>query len=522
MNRLLILLLIFLCLQTGYAQDNATQSPNRTPEEVQQWLNERLKKAKVKTLQPYDHPDFFKRDTVKVVGYIKGYDSKTVFTSGIIFHRNEITGEDAPATIRVYEDGRFEGEIVAVHPLETEIVFGRRHVVFYAEPGHTIGIVLDAKDFVPTASTRKDSRFFEHTEYLGPGATISKELSEWRVEAPRLGDSYKTVQPDSFKKQQMSRWLAERERVDNLLNQRNVDPRTKIIRINDVDLSFAGILLDYNQARMFASRRDSFEMPADYFNFLDNVPLNDKTLVINSGFSTFINLLEIPVQLASDFYSDFQGLDSATLNLYNLSEIPLLIDIVKLRSFKLILAAAPDGMDLAASKAIAKNNVKSPFLRDEADRLFSFYEQNNHGYELPDTEAAKVFKNIIDKYKGKVLIVDFWAQWCAPCREGIEKTVELRTKHQNHPDLDFVFITDVEGTRADFFNRYGEENFMRNSYRVSADEYQSLQELFKFNGIPRYILVDDSGRIRNDNFPLGNLKHELYKMFPKKFMRNSL
>src|SRR5690606_40295889 len=113
-------------------------------------------------------------DRVEVVGYIKGQDGKGVFTGGIICQRNEITGEDAPATIRVYEDGRFEGEIVAVHPLETEIVFGRRHVVFYAEPGHTIGIVLDAKDFVPSASTQKDSRFFEHTEYLGPGAKIGR------------------------------------------------------------------------------------------------------------------------------------------------------------------------------------------------------------------------------------------------------------------------------------------------------------------------------------------------------------
>lgn len=58
---------------------------------------------------------------------------------------------------------------------------------------------------------------------------------------------------------------------------------------------------------------------------------------------------------------------------------------------------------------------------------------------------------------------------------------------------------------------------MTNSYRVSADEYLALRELFKFNGIPRYVLVDENGKIRNDNFQNYNFAGEMVKHFPERF-----
>ena len=58
---------------------------------------------------------------------------------------------------------------------------------------------------------------------------------------------------------------------------------------------------------------------------------------------------------------------------------------------------------------------------------------------------------------------------------------------------------------------------MFESYRVSADEYRALRELFKFNGIPRYVLMDTDGKIRNDNFQMHNLTTEFPKNYPQLF-----
>ena len=69
----------------------------------------------------------------------------------------------------------------------------------------------------------------------------------------------------------------------------------------------------------------------------------------------------------------------------------------------------------------------------------------------------------------------------------------------------------------DFFEKYSTENALKNSYRVTADEYLSLRELFKFNSIPRYVLVDETGKIADGDFRIYNFKRELRMRYPERF-----
>ncbi|RZK08269.1 MAG: TlpA family protein disulfide reductase, partial [Flavobacterium sp.] len=113
---------------------------------------------------------------------------------------------------------------------------------------------------------------------------------------------------------------------------------------------------------------------------------------------------------------------------------------------------------------------------------------------------------ILKKFKGKVIYVDFWATWCAPCREGIEEIAPLKEKLDENK-IAFVYITNQSSPLDIYKNML--PAIKGNHFRLSNDEWNVISEKFKIGGIPRYLLVGKYGRVINDNLP--PLKNEELK-----------
>lgn len=64
---------------------------------------------------------------------------------------------------------------------------------------------------------------------------------------------------------------------------------------------------------------------------------------------------------------------------------------------------------------------------------------------IPLDEEA--FRQMVASHRGKVLLVDFWATWCAPCREELPKLLALYSSHRQK-DLSFVTISCDEPEQA--------------------------------------------------------------------------
>lgn len=131
----------------------------------------------------------------------------------------------------------------------------------------------------------------------------------------------------------------------------------------------------------------------------------------------------------------------------------------------------------------------------------------------------KVFnlKEIIEKNKGKLIYIDFWASWCIPCRKLMDNSKILSNKYRE--DVVFIYIS-IDKNRTDWFNAYKEEKIDSYINNLLAINYPNsiFYKNLKLSSIPRYMLFDRKGRLVHKNAPSPDTK-EIEILF-KKYLIN--
>lgn len=110
--------------------------------------------------------------------------------------------------------------------------------------------------------------------------------------------------------------------------------------------------------------------------------------------------------------------------------------------------------------------------------------------------------------RGKVVLIDFWATWCAPCRETMPFIQSLQDKFAAK-GLQIVAVSQEDRAIVDRF-----EKSSPYSYPVFLDTDGSVNRVFKVETIPRTILIDKNGNVVADGHPL-EIKDKIESSLPK-------
>ena len=97
----------------------------------------------------------------------------------------------------------------------------------------------------------------------------------------------------------------------------------------------------------------------------------------------------------------------------------------------------------------------------------------------------------LSKLKGKVVVVNFWATWCPPCREElkhVQKELIDRFKGKN-----FTFLPISRGEKKNVVEAFRKK--MNYTFPMGLDPQQSIYKLYASNYIPRNFVVDKDGKV---------------------------
>jgi len=128
-----------------------------------------------------------------------------------------------------------------------------------------------------------------------------------------------------------------------------------------------------------------------------------------------------------------------------------------------------------------------------------------HNAEVPDVNLAPDFNLVgidgsqvnLSDYKGKVVMINFWATWCPPCRKELPDIARLREElkddgfevigiiaEQQHPNV----LRNVQNMKSG----YGL------NYPMAWFNNKVINDYGPINGIPRTFIIDKQGKIAVD------------------------
>lgn len=119
------------------------------------------------------------------------------------------------------------------------------------------------------------------------------------------------------------------------------------------------------------------------------------------------------------------------------------------------------------------------------------------------TSTANAQSLGLNQYKDKVIYLDFWASWCAPCKESFPWLNKITKKHK---DLVVIGINlDKEQKDAEaFLKKYPAD------FKIIFNSSASLAKNYKVKGMPYSILIDKKGHIRHQHIGFSKDKSKNY------------
>jgi len=142
----------------------------------------------------------------------------------------------------------------------------------------------------------------------------------------------------------------------------------------------------------------------------------------------------------------------------------------------------------------AKPATKSSKILDDDNMPRGVYDADSPPAKLaalgPQAQSSLPPGGPFPEFRGKVVLLDFWASWCGPCRNALPNLKRLQAVYGGG---DFVVVSISEDDEESDWRAFVASHNMTWPQRLDADS--SLQHQFGVNALPTYVLLGRDGAV---------------------------
>jgi peroxiredoxin len=433
-----------------------------------------------------------------IVGHI---DHRLATTIRLSYIENPLNGDEAILETEVDASGEFIFSIHPAAPLMATIQYNHQEVLVFITPDSYLQMSFDSGSFP------------RDIKYDGTGSGDNNYMADY---CKRFGiiDRFSGVTvggliiPDSLyevmKSQPVEKFLDyanTHEATENRLHFR--DSASYAIGAQLSEYMHGYIQYRWASYRLAYSQFAKENLPTTYFDFLTNINLtNSKVNQMNNSYSGFLDqFMDYKYRTAPRDTLQHHTKLTAFIKKYAIAKTALTDNSREFVLGRLILYEL--AIDKANFSAIApyyneyatetQNETYTAAVKAAFEKVKQFTTAQPAPAFTLHTETGKVVS--LSDFKGKIVYVGFWASWCRPCINEMEKSKDNKAALHNK-DIVFLYIgiDDKEAQWQQSVKDYANGGI----HLWSEGRKTSVIQNYDIVSLPRYFLIDRKGNFIND------------------------
>lgn len=450
---------------------------------------------------------------------------KDMPTSGKLQLNDPVRWLNFAEEVNINEDGTFQVQTDVITVTPATLVFPFAQIPCLLAPGKEISIIVNTAECTRQQShLRKDHKSYGKKAYFeGYLAELQQELADNSIQTNLVSNPREITNEvigkdiDGVK----NYFIEKRSNIHKQIEEAPLSLAAKEVLKANTDITTAiGLFMGKDIVRRahVASQKLNKEQTKEYYK-------NTKIEFPNNYFDVLKELtLNSPADLYAPEYAYGTGVFSFRKDLLEQhlgTNQGILFQMMKAY---MCYRSIEDFSPLTAEQIVELEALPSPAYKDMLTalngELLKKMELNKQktGYkinEVGQVENEELFSAIISKFKGHVLLVDFWATWCGPCRMANKAMVPMKEELKDK-DILYLYVAGENSPKGTWENMipdiHGEH------YRVTSEQWKYLMDKFNIQGVPTYFVIDAEGNttFKQTGFPgTDAMKKQLIKALKK-------